>query len=180
MNYQKNNIIFLIGLPGSGKTHIGNLLSRSLSWNFIDMDQHIEKHSKNSISDIFNKFGESYFRKIEFETLQSLISLEKTIISTGGGCVISDKNKSIIKNSGITIWLKAEPETLYNRLHNQNKENTRPLLGKNVTLDKIIDLSEKRNIHYSIADMTITTDNKTTKDINNEIIELLRSNYIEQ
>lgn len=179
MNFQKNNIIFLIGLPGSGKTHIGNLLSESLSWNFIDMDQHIEKKTKNSISDIFSKFGEPYFRKIELETLQNLKSLKKTIISTGGGCVISDKNKSIIKNSGIAIWLKAEPETLYNRLHNLNKENTRPLLGKNVTLDKIIDLSEKREIHYSIADVTITTDNKTTKDLNDEIIELLRRNYIE-
>ena len=64
-------------------------------------------------------------------------------------------------------------------MRNQNKENKRPLLGENITLDQIIDLSEKRNIHYSIADVTITTYNKTTKDINNEIIELLRSNYIE-
>lgn len=179
MNSQKNKIIFLIGLPGSGKTHIGNLLSKSMSWNFIDMDDHIEKYTKNTISDIFKNFGETYFRKIEFETLQNLKSLKKTIISTGGGCVVSDKNKSIIKNSGTVIWLKAEPETLHNRLNNINQKNTRPLLGKNITLDRIINLSKERKKHYFIADLTINTDNKTTNDVKDEIIKFLRSNNIE-
>ena len=86
---------------------------------------------------------------------------------------------SIIKNSGIVVWLKAEPETLHNRLNNLNNKNIRPLLGKNVTLDKIFDLSEERKNHYSIADLTITTDNKTTKAVKDEIINFLRSKNIE-
>ncbi|MFL2664638.1 MAG: shikimate kinase [Dehalococcoidia bacterium] len=178
MLFQNNKIIFLIGLPGSGKTHIGKLISKSLSWNFIDMDSYIEKKSKKLISEIFFEYGESYFRKFEHETLNELKNLENTIISTGGGCILSKKNKSILRKYGISIWLKANPTTIHARLKNSNKENVRPLLGEKVPVKKISELLEKRKNHYSIADIVITTDNKTAKDVNDEILKIIRSNDI--
>jgi len=175
---QNNKIIFLIGLPGSGKTHIGKLMSESLSWKFIDMDTYIENESKKLISEIFYEHGESYFRKIEHETLNKLKNLKNTIISTGGGSILSEKNKSILKKYGISIWLKANPNTIHTRLKNSNKENIRPLLGEKVPIKKISELLKKRKNHYSIADIMITTDNKSVKDVNDEILKIIRSNGI--
>ena len=116
MNY------YLIGMMGSGKTTIGNLLSKKLDHNFFDIDQIIEKNYKTTISNFFEIYGEKKFRETESSMLKKL---NGGIISCGGGIILDNDNISFMKDNGICILLKASTNTLKSRL---DDNSSRPLL----------------------------------------------------
>jgi shikimate kinase len=125
MSDKTANRIYLIGFMGSGKSHIGQLLSSAMGLYYIDLDKEIEKKDM-SISEIFEKKGENYFRKLEREALLKTSALEKTIIACGGGTPCFFDNMEWMNRNGITIFLNPATEVLVDRLK-QEKEK-RPLL----------------------------------------------------
>ena len=119
--------IFLLGYMGSGKSTIGDALAALLQLPFIDLDKRIEAHEGRSVSEIFERNGESYFRSIESAVLEELIRTEASaVIATGGGTPCFNSNLDLMHVNGITVYLKCSIETLMQRL--QGTAETRPLL----------------------------------------------------
>lgn len=147
--------IYLIGFMGSGKSHIGKLLSLKMGYNFIDLDVEIEKKGM-SISEIFNQKGEDYFRQLESEMLLKTINSTKTVISCGGGTPCFFDNMEWMNRNGITIFLNPATEILVERLKLEKEK--RPLL-LNKTEDEIYyfieQLLERRIEFYQKANFEI-------------------------
>lgn len=154
--------IYLTGFMGSGKSTIGLILANSLGYNFLDIDQLIEKEFGISVTEFFQKFGEKEFRKTEKEILKNISNLENVIISLGGGTLTSEENLKIIKDSGLLIYLKASPETLFERL---KYKTDRPLIKEFVEKgdieglkNRIINLLAQREKFYNQSDLIIDTE----------------------
>ena len=160
----KNKILFLTGFMGSGKSTIGPIIANTIGWDFYDLDKLIEEKIGMKVSEIFEKFGEKHFRKIEKETLHELIKKENIIISLGGGTIVDEENLISIKKAGKLIYLKVSPGIVYERLR---FKRDRPVLtmdgtinlNKNEFVEKIFNLMETRRMFYEQADITIDTDN---------------------
>lgn len=154
--------IVLIGMPGSGKTTFGKILAKALNTGFIDIDAEIELVCKQSVSDIFKHQGESFFRQKEQEVLAQTLQNFSGVIATGGGSVVSEKNRESIKEYGIGIWLTASIDVLSNRVRaNAN----RPLFhGQNIK-SVLKDMYDHRKEYYAIADFCINTDDENAIDL---------------
>ena len=162
--------IFLIGMMGSGKSSVGELLSKSLDLKFVDVDQVIQKEESETINSIFKKKGEAYFREIENNALKKI--KDSAIVSCGGGIIKKENNRKFLKKSGITFYLKAKVETLEKRLINDKE---RPLIDKSdlkKSLEKIY--YERKNLYKNCADFTIQTDENSLSDICDLIKEKLK------
>lgn len=118
--------IFLIGFMGSGKTTVGKKLSNKLGFQFIDLDEHIEKSYGKSVPEIFEMEGEEKFRTLETVALKEVVQFENTVIATGGGTPCFNRNMDIINKNGTSVYLKMSVDTLTNRLI--NAKSVRPLI----------------------------------------------------
>ena len=161
------NLVFL-GMMGSGKTTLGKIISKKLNKKFIDIDQIIEIQEGMKISEIFEKKGESFFRRLEEKT--SLLNLKKrnSVISLGGGAFLNKKiQKEILKNH-ISIWLKWDNKNLIYRIKNSQK---RPIAIKlnDTGLNKLIN---ERSKIYSKAKYQIKCDRLTKLELMERIIKL--------
>lgn len=169
MMTRKNNIAFT-GMMGCGKTTAAKELSKLLTdFICIDIDEEIEKNTGKKITEIFRYYGEQHFRMIENETIKKIFSGQKLIVSLGGGAFENQRNRDIIEKSAYTVYLKASPEEIFNRIKN---ELHRPLLKDNVSVEKISEILEKRGINYEKADLTVITDGKTPEETVKEILEV--------
>ncbi|MET3507007.1 shikimate kinase [Halalkalibacter oceani] len=159
---------YLTGFMGSGKTTIGQALANELSFNVIDTDQWIEEQEKQRISELFQTKGEPYFRKQETKALETIAG-QRLIITTGGGIVIKEENRQLMKEKGNIIYLKCDIEEILRRLQD---DETRPLLqGKDKA--KIEQLFLARKAFYEDADIIIDTTGRTVNDIINELKMLI-------
>ena len=148
---------------GSGKSTIGPIAANALGWNFIDLDEVIERKLGEKISVIFAEKGETEFRKIERETLKEISVNKNLIISLGGGTIVDQKNLNFMKAKGKIIFLEASPESYYKRLRFKNdrpvlKNENDELLSQEELKQRIINLLSYRKKFYSQADVTIQTD----------------------
>ncbi|GAA0457916.1 shikimate kinase [Alkalibacillus silvisoli] len=134
--------IALIGFMGSGKSTVGKMLARQLKKPFYDLDQEVINKVGMEIRDIFSKYGESYFREVESDVLSSL-QVNNCIVATGGGIVESEDNQQILKSKYLTFWLKADFNTISNRLIG---DKARPLWSQD--RDKKMDLFNRRQLLY--------------------------------
>ena len=165
------NNIFIVGLMGSGKTSIGKLLAKRTGRLFIDTDSEIIKESGMTITEIFNKFGENYFRDLEYKVLSKAKLIENHVISTGGGIILKLENIKIMKNSGTIIFLDIDVETQLSRV--KNKKN-RPLLGGDNMIGNLVNIKKERDyIYKNISDYIISISKKNKSEIVGEI-----QNYI--
>ena len=160
------NTICLTGMMGSGKTTIAKLFASRYGIVFYDVDSVIEKQEGMSISDIFQKKGEGYFRLIEKNTIKSIFKNENMIISLGGGAFENEETRQFLLNNSKVIYLQTSAQEIYNRIKN---DNTRPLLCDNMSVEKINEILQKREKNYLLAHKVIITDNKTPEQI---ILEL--------
>ena len=163
-----NKNLVLVGMMGSGKSSIGKILSKKLQYEFIDTDNKIEKIEKKTISEIFKKNGEKYFRNIEeFISLNSLKLSNKVIALGGGGYINPNIRKYTLKNC-ISVWLDWKNETLISRIKNSKK---RPLAMNlsNLELQKLIN---KRSTVYNLSDYKIHCDKLNKKQIVEKIIKI--------
>ena len=160
--------IVLIGFMGAGKSTISAFLRDALAMDVVEMDQVIAEQQGMSISEIFETYGEEYFRNLETQLLIDMQSKQNVIISCGGGVAMRERNVAEMKKSGKVILLTAKPETILERV----KENhDRPLLENNKTVEYVSELMEKRRPAYeAAADIVIATDGKSANEICEEII----------
>jgi shikimate kinase len=146
--------VFLMGMPGSGKTTLGKKLAAKLGLSFIDLDAFIEGQERKTVSEIFAKAGEIEFRKLERNCLQHIIR-EKTafFLALGGGTPCYANNLALLKENGITVYLEVPPLMLIDRL-NAKGRNSRPLfsgLNDEDFKKKINDMLAERDPFYSQA-----------------------------
>lgn len=160
--------IILIGFMGCGKSTIGIKLSYRLRCPITDTDKLIEKEEGRSVSEIFEKDGEEYFRNMETACIKKLKGAEHDlIISVGGGLPLREENRRLLKELGTVIYLRAKADTIYERLKN---DNSRPLLQCDNPMEKIRTLMEGRRFAYeNAADIIVDVDNKGFEDILGEI-----------
>ena len=162
--------IALIGFMAAGKSRIGWELSRKLRLNFIDTDKVVERVSCMNIPDIFETYGETTFREYETEVIKRCTRLDNALVSTGGGVVLKEENRLLLKERGPVVRLKVSPETTYLR----TRKNKRPLLEVADPIAKIKELMAAREEFYAItSDITIECDGKHSSDIVQEIIDKL-------
>ncbi len=168
--------IFLIGMPGSGKTRIGRALAKRLQMPFFDLDHEIEKEGKKSIPEIFLIEGENYFRIVEKDVLRKVIDREKQcVLATGGGAPCFFDNMAYMNQNGITIFLNVPLKDLYERLVKRGT-NTRPLLKDMTSGELKIELQQKFNDripYYRSANQEITTSYGVVEKRVAEIVDLL-------
>ena len=159
---------------GAGKTTIGKLLSNQLAFNFIDLDRKIEEKSGVKINTIFEIEGEEGFREREYLALNEALAEEKVVISTGGGVVVKDINRSLIqKSEAMVVYLKASLDILVGRLKN---DKTRPILNKDNKLLSLQNLLSEREPYYeNLADFIIDTSQLKTNDVLKTITKKMES-----
>lgn len=157
----RRNIVF-VGLMGAGKSAVGRMVAQQLKVPFIDTDVEIERVSRMTISELFATYGEEEFRALETRVIKRLLRGGPKVISTGGGAFINDNTRRHITRGGISLWLKADLEVLWERV---NKRDHRPLLKTENPKATLAALMEKRYPIYAEADMTIES-----RDVRKEII----------
>ncbi|QIB25998.1 shikimate kinase [Caloranaerobacter azorensis] len=166
----KNNIV-LIGFMGTGKSHVGRYISKKLNMEFYDTDNIIEKKYGCSISYIFERYGENYFRKIESEVISNVSQNRNIVISTGGGVVLDKSNIEMLKKNGVIFLLDGSFDTIVNNLYGNVEK--RPLLKGTDWKKKANELFLRRKkLYYNSADYIIGIDNKKGNAIAEEIINI--------
>ena len=153
---------------GAGKTTVGMELAKKLNYKLIDTDHSIENDQSREIKDIFSEDGELFFRNLETLKLKELINVENAIISTGGGIILKDENRSILNNL-FTIYLKADFENIFNRI---KQDTSRPLLLTDDPYNTAKDIFKSRQSVYESFKIHVSTDNKTPHQVVEEIINL--------
>ena len=167
-----NYNIFLIGFMGAGKSTISDYLKNVLAMDVVEMDQCIVERQGMSISDIFETYGEEYFRELETNLLIEMQSRSNVVVSCGGGVPMRERNVAEMKKNGRVVLLTAKPETILERVRDNHD---RPLLENNKNVSFIADLLEKRRAKYeAAADIVIETDGKSELEICEEMIHRLR------
>ena len=145
--------IFLIGMPGSGKTTAGKLLAEHLSVQFIDLDEQIEVKAESTIKEIFEEHDEEYFRELEQQTLHEVIKLtDKAVIATGGGTPCFFDNMDVMKASGLTVYIMTPLKTIEDRI-NHTERSKRPKFADGDLAEKLEQLNQERSAFYGEADI---------------------------
>ena len=153
----------LLGFMGSGKTTI----ARKLDPDFVDMDALLEDRLGMPIARFFEEKGEAAFRQLEEEVLSDLLKTDK-VISTGGGIVISPRNRALLKQNPDNIYLKADFETLYQRI-SADKDNQRPLFLKNSKEDLAVIFKERQAWYEEVASKVIDVSKLSPEEIIEEL-----------
>ena len=168
---QKPNV-FLVGPMGAGKSTIGRLLAAELNLNFRDSDRVIEERTGADIPWIFDMEGEEGFRERETAVLKELAGESDAVVATGGGIVLREQNRELMKASGYVCYLTASIDQLVERTARDNK---RPLLQVDNPRQKIIDLLALRDpLYQAAADFVVNTDRRSPKSVAQEIAALVQ------
>ncbi len=169
----KKNIVFL-GMMGSGKSSIGFLVSKRLKLDFFDVDDLIEKKLGMKISQIFQKKGEDFFRKVEEKTALKILKKDKIVISLGGGSFLNENVRKEIILNHVSFWLKWDNETIISRIKNNKK---RPLAYEASNL-QLLNLIKKRSNIYSKASYKINCDGLSKSEVVKKVVEIYENKKI--
>ena len=165
--------IFIVGPMGSGKSTVGKIISSELFLNFFDTDEEIETRTGASIDWIFDLEGEEGFRKRESTILKSLAEKNSIVLSTGGGIVLSDNNRDLLSARGTVFYLDTPIDI---QLERTSKDQDRPLLKEGDPKEILTNLhTEREALYQSVADYVVETANKSSQEVANEIIKLVKS-----
>lgn len=140
--------IVLIGLMGAGKTTVGRRLAQRLGLPFVDADEEIETAAGMTVSEIFDRFGEPYFRDGERRVISRLIDGSPKVIATGGGAFMNERTRALILERTTAVWLEADIDVLVERVR---RRATRPLLKGRDPHQVLRDLANARNPVYALA-----------------------------
>ena len=169
-----NELVYLIGFSGTGKSSVARLIAQALRWSFIDMDEEIESSCGKSISEIFQTKGEKWFRDEESKLLNNISVKNKHIISTGGGVPVKDQNMNLMLKTGYVICLDASVDQIVARLSildgKDNKLSDRPKIT-NLSVEDISNFKSERSNIYSMANFTINTNHLTVEQVTNELLK---------
>ena len=166
--HTKPSIALIIGFMGVGKTSVAACLKDMLAMDVVDTDAMIVERQGMSVNQIFEYYGENYFRNCESNTIIGLRNLKQTVISCGGGAVLRPENVENLKKCSRIVLLTASPETILERVKDSDD---RPLLRGNKNVEFIAQLMERRKaIYESVADVVVNTDGKSIYQVCEEII----------
>ncbi len=161
-------VIALLGLRGAGKTTIGKQLARRMHLRFVELDRRIERAADMSLGELFSLYGEDYYRRLERDTLASVLAERRAmVLATGGGSVTSPETFAMLKKSAVTVWLRAAPEDHWDRVVSQG--DRRPMADHPQAMADLRTLLASREPLYASADHTIQTSNRTIDDIVDEL-----------
>ncbi|MDD4556006.1 MAG: shikimate kinase [Alphaproteobacteria bacterium] len=165
-----NKIVLLVGLMGSGKTSVGKRLAKKLKLPFLDGDQEIERAAGLSLVDVLKCFGEEEYRAGEARVMKRLLQGEPSVLASGGGSFVAEQTREIAKNNAITIWLKADIDTLYNRTAGRKH---RPFLTEsdNLLKNKLEKYIHEEYPYYSEADIIVETKEELVDNTVNRVID---------
>ena len=165
----RRRIVF-VGLMGAGKSAIGRRVAQALGLGFVDSDHEIETVSRMSIPDLFETYGESEFRSLERRVIARLLKTGPQVVATGGGAFMNDQTRRAIARHGVSVWLKADVETLLERVA---RRQNRPLLQNadpRAVLERLIG---ERYPVYATADLTVMSRDETKETIAAEVVDAL-------
>jgi XRE family aerobic/anaerobic benzoate catabolism transcriptional regulator len=152
----RKTIIALVGLRGAGKSSIGARLAQKLGTPFAELDALVEREASMSLAQVFSMHGESYYRRLEFDALKTILQKTKPMILATGGSIVTDpRTWSIVKHNCTTVWLKASPEVYWNRLLKQG--DTRPMKNNPSAMAELRALLAAREPLYAQADYVVDT-----------------------
>lgn len=146
--------VVLVGMMGAGKTAVGRTLAAQIGVDFLDSDHEIEEAANMSIAEIFERDGEPFFRQKETQVIERLLEGTPCILSTGGGAFLAERNREMITEKGVSIWLNADLEVLWERVRHKD---TRPLLRTADPKATLAGIYEKRVPIYSLADLSVVS-----------------------
>jgi len=167
--------IFLVGFMGTGKSTVGKQLAYKAAMEFKDLDELIEQKEGMSISDIFEKKGESYFRMLESRVLAETVKDTGIVLAAGGGVVLNPANIEMMKSSGIVVGLAAGLDTIWERLKDKSD---RPLLKGSNPREALEKIYHQRAGFYDNVHYTVHVDNKSPSAIADEILQLVNFNNL--
>lgn len=165
-----NRTIVLIGMPGAGKSTIGHKLAAKLGIPFADADREIEAAAGMTVTEIFAQLGEPAFREGERRVIARLLAGNRMVLATGGGAFMNETTRALIKQQGLSIWLKADLDVLLERT---SRTNDRPLLAKGDPRAILIDLMLKREPLYALADLTVQSEERPIDVIADRVIQAI-------
>ncbi|TCP42171.1 shikimate kinase [Rhodovulum marinum] len=165
--------IALVGLMGAGKTAVGTALARKLDVPFRDSDAEIVKAANMTIAEIFERDGEAFFREKESQVIARLLDEEPAVLSTGGGAFLSAANRAAISARGVSVWLDADLDLLWNRVRHKT---TRPLLRTDDPRGTLAQLYHARKPFYALADLAVRADPRySIEDMADRVCDALLS-----
>ena len=153
MAFLLKKTIVLVGMLGSGKTAVGTALAKRLGVYFRDSGAEIVLAANMTIAEVFERDGEEFFRQRETEVLSRLLEETPAVLSTGGGAFLAERNRKIISQKAISVWLKADLELLWSRVRHKD---TRPLLRTSDPHATLARLCREREPLYAKADLCVT------------------------
>lgn len=151
--------VVLVGMMGAGKTAVGRALATRLAAPFLDSDHEIEAAANMTIPEIFARDGEAFFRKKEAQVIARLLEEARGVLSTGGGAFLAEANRQTISDKGVSVWLNADLDVLWNRVRHRDH---RPLLKTEDPYQTLKGLYEARVPFYAQADLTVRSDAQTS------------------
>jgi shikimate kinase len=163
--------VVMVGMMGAGKTAVGTALARLLAVPFLDSDEEIVRAADRSIAEIFERDGEPFFRARETEVLNRLLRGTPCVLSTGGGAFLSDTNRALVHEAGVSVWLRADLEILWQRVRHKA---TRPLLRTSNPRETLRALYEARLPFYQMADLVVDSSaDLSVEDMAHRVVEAL-------
>lgn len=167
----------LIGFRCAGKSTVGRLLSKRLKKEFVDCDEYIEKKMCLLIREIFDLWGESYFRLLEGQAIADLCKLDGRVIATGGGAALRYKNIHNLKRNGYVIYLEVAPAKACERITRdpQSRDRRPPLSTKELFEEVTEQLAFRRRYYLNAADLTVATDERSGEEVVAEILAHLKA-----
>jgi shikimate kinase len=170
--------IILVGMMGAGKTAVGRRLARELGWRFVDADQEIEKAAGTSIANIFAEVGEAEFRHSERQIIARLLQDRRPqVLALGGGAFIDPETRALVRECGISVWLRADLDVLVKRTA---RRDDRPLLKGGDPRARLAALLERREPIYAEADLAVDSSDGPLRGIVARILEQLPQDGEEQ
>jgi shikimate kinase len=169
-------VLALIGYRGTGKSTVARHLALALGWDWVDADVELELRAGKTISAIFADDGELAFRDLESQVLADLVRRERVVLAAGGGVVLREANRKLLKEFARVVWLQASAETIVARIATDaTTSGRRPNLTVRGGADEVIQLLRERTpLYEQCADLTIDTEQRTPGEVVAEIVQRLQ------
>ncbi len=170
-SFSPTRTIVLVGMMGAGKTSVGRRLAAKLALPFADADAEIETAAGMSISRLMQDYGEPEFRRLERRIMARLLDAPMHVLSTGGGAFMDEDTRQLIRDKGVSIWLKADPEVLLERAM---RHDNRPLLRGGDPREIMTKLLAEREPVYAQADITVESDDRPVDETIERLLRVLK------
>jgi shikimate kinase len=165
--------VILVGFMGTGKTTVSRILSEQLGWKRVDTDEEIERRTGRTIPDIFREEGEAAFRDKETDALRDVLAGERQVIATGGGAVLREENRRLMRAGGWVVALTADKDSLLRRVAGAGTADARPLLAGDAA-SRLQALLEARRQAYDFAHATVDTSKRPPEEVAQLLLGWLR------